>query len=244
MRPWYYVLQIILGIYSLSFIAYLVLLQNATVTHSYDTPNNQGILWSDRYNSLYWAALFFSSMRGFVVLIVSSMTLYRNITCGGAPGCTIFWTTLLFGIVMLDLIGFAILGSFYSRCNMTGQHGNPCNSKLLCCVPEIFNDPSNMCGSNVGCPVPLSIEPDVDFIWLFWTSFGFNIVNLMLMGVPLAMWSWGMEEAASGPSPCDGPDAAQIGTDEEEEEEQKYTVASLKSRLRPKTIGRAARKVQ
>jgi hypothetical protein len=189
----YYVVQVVLIVYGLGWIASLPLIQNAYVEHTYFKANNNGVLYSDRYRSMYWLSLVLSCVRPLVFLCMCFLLLFRSTTCCRQKysGCTGFWISLLLVFVLLDLVSFAILGSFYSTCNGPGQLGNPCNALDWCCVPNIFNVPGNLC-ANTGPCNPLrtfeDLKVSVDFLWLFFVSFGFILADLFFLLLPIGLW--------------------------------------------------------
>ncbi len=190
---WYYVMHIMLIIYGLGYIASLVLVQNVTLEHTYFKANVNGILHSERFVSLYWIAVLFSCMRLFVFITVCCLMLYRNSTCCGAKpgGCSVFWIIVLVALILADVMGFAILSSFYTRCNGVGQAGNPCNDLKWCCDPAIFGDASNLCSITAACTPALTLadmSANLDFIWLYSVSAGFIAFDLFFLMLPLALW--------------------------------------------------------
>lgn len=189
---YYYALHVLLIVYGLGFILSLQFVQNATVTHTYFRGSTFGTLFSLRYASMYWFSLFFSCMRIFIFLCMCCMLLFRNTMIGKSGfGCTIFWVILLLCFVILDIMGFAMLGTYYSRCNGIGQVDNPCNDLRWCCVNEIFTDSANFCYNTAGCtPAVLlsDLHPNPDFLWLFWTSVFFIAFDLVFLLIPVGIW--------------------------------------------------------
>lgn len=190
---WYYTIHVMLIIYGLGYMASLVLIQNATIENTYFKANNNGVLYSDRFNSLYWIALLFACIRLFIFVSVCSLILYRNSTCCGAKpgGCSIFWLIILVVLLLADLLGFAILSSFYTRCNQIGQVGNPCNDLKWCCVPTIFSDASSLCSITAPCASAVTfsdLQSNMDFTWLYAASTAFVAFDLFFLLLPVGVW--------------------------------------------------------
>lgn len=180
------ILILLLFLYGMLYIASLVLLQNATVHHTYTAGASS--LISDRYVTLYWFALFLGASRILVVMSGYSLLLYQHILCGSerrVPVCRIFWSTILVGLVVLDLLSFAILSNDYTQCNKVGQLGNPCNDMAYCCVPEIYSDSQHLCPNTQNCTgIEVDFQhlrPDDSFIWLFCTYVLFNALNVIIL---------------------------------------------------------------
>jgi hypothetical protein len=191
--PWYYVLNVLLCVYGLGFIASLVLLTNAYVPHTYTAGTTYGTLYSGRFVSGYWIALMFCALRVFIPIIVANLLLYRETYCCKTPGsgCIIFWVIFLVILVMMDLMGFTLLAGYYNKCNGIGAVDNPCNDKRWCCAPEIYSDVGNLCHNTIGCSPAVALtdmRPNADFLWLFWTGFAFIIGDLIFLIAPLALW--------------------------------------------------------
>jgi len=197
---WYWVLHVMLVIYALGYLASLAISLNTVVPHTYFKANQNGVLYSDRYNSAYWLATFFSAFRLFVFLVLCSMILYRNTRCCGRyGGCTVFWIVLLVGLVLLELFNFTILTNFFVKCNGVDQVDNPCNDLLWCCVPSVFANPSNLCSNTIACapltgsgaPTPTSLDqlkPNTDFIWMFSVSTVFMVFDAFFLLLPIGLW--------------------------------------------------------
>lgn len=191
--PWYYVIQIMLALYGLGYIATLVLIQNAIVPHTYFKANNNGVLYSLRYTSLYWYSLLFCAMRLFTFLVICQMLLYRKTTCCGSKGtgCSIFWMILLTGLTIVEVMNLTILGGYYSSCNGLGQVDNPCNDLLWCCAPEIYTQSGNLCSNTAACTPTIALtqlKPNVDFVWLFSTTVAFTGFDIFFLLLPIGLW--------------------------------------------------------
>ncbi len=185
-------MNIVLILYGLGYIASLVLVQNAHVPYTYFKANNNGVLYNQRYVSLYWYALFFCCMRLFVFLVVLSMLLYRKtLCCGRYAGCTVFWMAILVVLIMTELFALAIMGSYLGRCNGLGEVDNPCNDDKWCCAPEIFGDAANLCDNTAACTPAVSLaemRANVDFLWLFAVTVVFVAGDIFFLLLPLGLW--------------------------------------------------------
>lgn len=198
--PWYWVLHVMLVIYALGYLASLAISLNTVVPHTYFKANQNGVLYSDRYNSAYWLATFFSAFRLFVFLVLCSMLLYRNTRCCGQNGgCTVFWIMLLMGLVLLELFNFTILTNAFVKCNGVDQVDNPCNDLMWCCVPEVYTNPTNLCSNTIACapltgdgvPTPTSLsqlKPNTDFIWMFSVTVCFMAFDVFFLLLPIGLW--------------------------------------------------------
>lgn len=190
----YYVLQVLLCTYAAGYFCSLVLIQNAYPTHTYHKNNNNGVLYSTRYTSLYWVALMFSAMRFMVIVFVCMAILFRKTTCCGCKFncCTGIWISLLIILVAFDFLTLSILGNHYAKCNGLDQVDNPCNDKKWCCAEEIYNNPANLCSNTCTPFIPYNtLVADVDFIWLFSLTVVFCAFDLVFMLIPIGLWLYG-----------------------------------------------------
>lgn len=106
------------------------------------------------------------------VAIIICMVIYR-----GNYACSSMWFILYIVTFLMTLIGFGALLASYVHCNGQNEHGNPCNDRKYCCVPEIYANPINRCPNTLPCDPPVLVEelcPNADFLGLFW-------VNTLLM---------------------------------------------------------------
>jgi hypothetical protein len=161
---------VLLLIYGAGVVASLVLLQNATVIHTNTLGNIYGPLYSDRFVTPWWWALFFAATRVLMFMSVCSMLLYRK--TGG--WCTIIWIVPVSLFILLDLGSLIILGTYLGSCNanVPGNWNNPCNSYVYCCDVRIYSNPENHCRPTAPCPPGQAqtleqMQPNTDFIWLF-----------------------------------------------------------------------------
>lgn len=175
----YYFLQVFIHAYAISIFAYLVLVENISVTDTYlhggGTP---GEYFTLRYNSLQWYALMLATTKIFMVPFVCFMILYRK-----WYGCNILWFVLICTIVVIDGVVIMALGHSYSGCNQPGQLDNICNDNLYCCLPSINGDPSNGCPFSGVCPSKptTALSPNSDFLWLFYTNLVYMLADAAIL---------------------------------------------------------------
>jgi hypothetical protein len=169
-----------------------LVLVTAYVPHTHFQPgqlNNN--LYSERFTSLWWLALFFASMRFFFFLSMQSMFLYRNtLCCGGRyAGCTIFWMMILFGLCALDTIALVININYLATCNGIHAVGNPCNDPAWCCRAEVHANSANHCPNTLTCPGGgPPIEPDKLFLAIFALNVLFVVLELYFILLPMMLW--------------------------------------------------------
>ncbi|MBX9636967.1 MAG: hypothetical protein K2Q45_05390 [Nitrosomonas sp.] len=190
-KPIYYVLQVLLVLYCAGYIASLTLVQNMDVPHTYNKGNADGILYSNRYISLYWFVGMFSGLRIFVPIFVCLSILFRKTTCCGSNTffCSSMWLVLLVIVLLFDFVSLSVLGNFYAKCNGLDQVDNPCNDKKWCFTQEIYSNPANLCGNTCNPFFPYaSLVADVDFVWLFSVTVAFCGIDLVFLFIPVASW--------------------------------------------------------
>jgi hypothetical protein len=216
-QPYYYVLHVALIVYALSFVAFLVLIENATVPHTFHHANQHGVLYSERSASRYWFALLVGTMRLWIFLVVCTMLLYRKTYCTSRktgrryPCCSVTWSVVLVVLVALELAGLAVLGSYLSHCNGadSSQAENPCNDLRRCCANEVWTNPQNACPNTIACVVVLSLDQlgkNEDFLWLFATTVCFVAFDMLFLFMPLGLWL----------APRDGGSGKQKESDDED----------------------------
>lgn len=191
----YYIFQVLLVLYIVGFLGHLVLVQNATVPHTYNYQNNPGVLYSERFSSSYWFALMFSCMRIFLFITVCSLITYRKTQCvcgkPGNKGCSLFWTFMLVVFITFEVIVVALTGSFFKGCNVPGNANNPCNDLRYCHVPEVYNNQESGCTYQTpwNPPVMLSeLRYNVDYLWLFSSGVVFLAADLVFLLFPVILW--------------------------------------------------------
>jgi len=180
--PWYYVLNVAKLIYAACFIAFTIVLQNATVPMTVTAPGQPwGTYFSLVYKSLYWLVLFLSCWRIMMYVNVEFMILYRK-----TRACSVIWFVGLMIITLIDLLIVVGAGQMYGNCNLPGQTFNPCNAPDRCCVPEIYQVAQNGCANMIACqpqfPTLLSqLRPNADFMWFFYVSIGFLLADVLFV---------------------------------------------------------------
>lgn len=207
----YYLLIIGTLLYAACFIAFLVLIQNANVTNTVLAPNYPwGEYVSLLYASAYWLALFLSCWRILLVPSIQFLILFRK-----TRWCSIMWLVIIFLITLIDLLVIVSLGKLYGACNGVGQQFNPCNDPNYCCASEIYSQPNSGCTNTIACPAsfPSSISglyANVDFVWLFFTSLGFLVGDLIFLIYFMSMFyvSPSVEDEENDPLPRNDDEAA------------------------------------
>jgi hypothetical protein len=184
----YYVTNVALLVYGLGVIASLTLLNNATVLYTYTLGNNYGTLYSDRFVTQWWWALFFNGTRVAHFLCVCSMLLFRKT----AKWCNVAWWILMAFLFMLDVAALFMLSGYLGTCNgdSPGNWNNPCNSYNWCCDPRIYSRPENHCRPTSACPVGQAqtleaMLPNADFLWLFVLNIVSVIFHLYFLALPM-----------------------------------------------------------
>ena len=175
------ILQIIVWLYVAGSIAYLVLIMNTTIRHTYLTPATMpGTLVSDRWNTFLWVFLFLSVVAHVgMPFVLDQLTLWRK-----SGGCSIFWAIFLILFVMISAIVVAVLGVYAGTCNGQNQNGNICNDLQWCCAPEIYSNPANLCPNTGMCTPPKTLtelSSNVDFRWLLAVSIVFLVFDVGLL---------------------------------------------------------------
>jgi cell division protein FtsB len=190
---WLYYMTVVLQVlFAAGFIFGVgLVLVTAQVTHTHfhpGQPNNN--LYSERYTSLWWMALYFASMRFLFFLAMQSMFLYRNtVCCGNGQGCSIFWMMLLFGLCALDVIALAINSNFLATCNGKNAVGNPCNDPAWCCRPEVHSQSTNRCPNTLTCPGGgPSLQAEKLFLGIFALNVVYVTLELYFILLPLISW--------------------------------------------------------
>jgi len=171
--------------------AQMVLVMNNTTPHTYFKVFPGGTLFSERYITTRWVFLMLALLRILVPITVLSMVLYRR-----SFGCTVVWMVALVLLVIVDTLVLVALGIDYGGCNGQNQFGNLCNSidPEWCCVPEIFSNPLNMCPNSLDCTPAVALVdlgPRSDFVWLFYVTLAFVVLDYILLLVPLWLWLGG-----------------------------------------------------
>ena len=146
-----------------------------------------GTLTSDRYD-LYWFAYFFST----IAIIAVPFTILMMIVYRESYGCNVGWTVTLVILMLLQVFTMFVLFGAMVQCNHDGQVGNPCNSKLWCCVPAIVSVLANECPNFAPCPggpfTRAELGMDSDFLWVFWINLWVLAVNIIY--IIMIAWYW------------------------------------------------------
>lgn len=184
----YYFLQFAVWIYVLAYVAHMVLILNTSVTHTYFKTLPGGTLFSERYATARWIFLMLGALRILVPIAVLSIILYRLHT-----NCMLWWIFVLALLVITDTLVLISLGTDFGDCNGQNQFGNLCNSVTppWCCAPSIFGNPGNMCPNSAGCTPAVTVAdlaPNSNFLWLFYATVGFVVLDLILLLLPIGLW--------------------------------------------------------
>jgi hypothetical protein len=194
-NAWYWVIQVIWVIYMMGIPCYIVLILNTEVVDTLfriDLP--YGTYFSMRYTSFWWVVMFMSGFKLFTAIIWPLATLFRL-----SKGCSIMWLVFMFLFFSSGVFVFIGQSVIFGKCNQNGQVDNPCNSRTWCCVPEIYMNAENLCNQGpypcpcpdditnvLNCPVyPTSISqlnPDVDFLWIYFVNLFYTIVDAGMFG--------------------------------------------------------------
>lgn len=192
-NAWYYILQIVHGIYFLAIIPYFILILNAIgapINWSVDLPG--GVEESLRYSSVQWAVYMLSGFKILMVFILPLAVTWRR-----SRLFSLFFYGFILLLVLVDAFVFVGLVRLWGTCNDQGQRNNPCNDLLWGCAVEIYSNPSNKVGAGPcicpplpdPCPVfPTTIgelRPNADFLWYFFV----NLIFMLLDGFILAFFS-------------------------------------------------------
>lgn len=173
---WYWATQVILTLYGAGAIAYTVLVQNNSVTNTFFHALPFGTYYTLQYTSFLWIAYMLGTMRLLMYIILSLAILYRR-----SRACGSFWYVFVALIALADMITIVGLSPQYTNCNLPGQPDNPCNDVNYCCAPDVFNNAASLClftGLCSGVTNPISLRPNPIFLWTFYSSLAFLIVDL------------------------------------------------------------------
>lgn len=179
---WYYVIQVVLIIYGVTFFGFLVLVQNANVPNTVFAANSAwGVYFSLLYNSVYWLMLILSVVRSLMFPVVYFIVMWRK-----SRACNIFWFVLIVVITVNDLLVVVGTGHLYGNCNLQGQTYNACNDKRWCCVTAIYSNPENGCVNSIACPPSFPTQlgelyADTDFMWFFVLNIVFFLLDVLIM---------------------------------------------------------------
>lgn len=138
--PWYYVIQVFTIMYALSTLANLVLVLNMHVTETAFPGTTVGEYYTHRYSGLEWWALFFCGAHVLMFPLILMMITFRR-----SHGCSVFWFSLIFMLVVGDAYSFIVLTGSFIRCNQVDQRDNLCNDARWCCAPDVNGEAANAC---------------------------------------------------------------------------------------------------
>lgn len=168
-----------------------IFINNVQIEHTYvKHPSTPGTLTSDRYN-LYWVAYFLTIVVAvFFPVVLMLMILFRE-----TYGCNVFNTVVFVIAFSAHLFAVIVLLTAYVQANkVESDPNNPANSKLWCCLHEIYSNPINDCPNVTPCigpnvPASLSeLQIDPDFLWIFWLNVYFLVLHVVFGGVIASYW--------------------------------------------------------
>ena len=227
----YYFLQVVMWLYIVGAIAYLVLIANVNIRHTYQLPNTMpGQLYSDRYSSMTWIFLMLSVIGNLsVAFLVPMLVLWRK-----DRGCSILW--MVFFVIFTLFSGFTVtvLGAQYGSCNKQNQNGNICNDYDWCCAVEIYSNPANLCPNTGPCLLagqPSSVaelSSNVDFRWLFAVSIVFMLFDLLFFILITTLW-FGNSSKIKFPTTTQLEEVVDYQEDGEEEEEEMIPMKDIEN---------------
>jgi len=191
--PWYVVIQVFMILYALCTLAYGVLIFNTRVTNTYFPGTQINVYYTQRYVSIEWYALLFAAAHLLMYPMVMMMITYR-----ASHGCSVFWMIIISLLCVMSCYIVLALGRDYASCNNPSgdQRDNLCNDLRWCCAPEVNQNAANACPfmSLTGCadfPAITSVQslnPNVDFLWLFWTNFVYLIADILIVAFFVGMF--------------------------------------------------------
>ena len=192
----YYFLQVVMWFYIAGAIAYLVLIANVNIRHTYQVPPSlPGTLVSDRYGTFTWIFLMLSVIGNlFIAVLVPMLVLWRK-----DRGCTILWMVFLVIFTLLSVFTVVVLGGLWGSCNAQNQNGNICNDLEYCCAVEIYSNPANGCSNTGPCMLPnqpssiSQLRSNVDFRWLFAVSIVFMLFDITFFILLTILWFGGSD---------------------------------------------------
>lgn len=191
--------MVLAGIMIFGFVAYLIQYLNLNITHTVlIPPGTPGILRSLRYTFRYWL-IFLDVTQGLLLFaaLATSMFSGKNRFCSG------FWFVFFIIMVIAFIIFFVVLAREATNCNGPDEAGNICNHPLRCCDPAFNGNPASGCPGPTTCNdvvpkfpgivPPITIEKlgwSPDFVWLFWTTLTFVVLDVVLLVVVFCVTSW------------------------------------------------------
>lgn len=193
--------------YGAAALAYLVVIQNSYPVESYFRVLPYGsVAFSLRYASFQWALTLLATFKLLMFPVMCTALLYRR-----KRECVTAWTVVVILLACVDLVTVIGLGRFYGACNESGQVDNPCNDRRWCCHASIYSVTSNLCPRSTPCTPPVTrLDPDADFLWAFYLSLLFALLDGALI------FSFAALPNREEPRPSED-----IGGDDEEEQPAK-----------------------
>lgn len=182
-NPWYFVVQVCIYVFAAGLIADLVQVMNLSVPYA------------DRFKSLHWVLLMLSTVKYLMPIFVMLAILFRR-----QLGCSIFWFILILMVWVVSVFVVIGWGRYYGAANRRGEKGNPFNSNLWCCVPEIYTIDAHECpNTNRACipspqgdgyttlPVTLGdLSVSRDYAARFWVDFVYMLYHTAIV----AFFAW------------------------------------------------------
>ena len=193
------VLLVLAGFMMFGFLAYLIQYMNLNVIHTVQKPpGTPGILTSYRYDFRYWI-LFLGSTQGLLLFaaLAASMFSGKNRFCSG------LWFIVFIVLLIAYIVFFVALAREATNCNDPDEARNICNHPLRCCDPAINGIPASGCDGLTTCDDVVSEFPSIvppitldklgwsdDFVWLFWTTLVFVILDVTLLVILYIITVW------------------------------------------------------
>lgn len=193
------VLIVLCGAMIFGFLAYLIQPLNLNITHTVMIPAGApGTLTSERYTFRYWLIFLFAT-QGLLIFtaLAASMFSGKNKCLSG------FWFVFFVITLTLYVIYFVVLSRDAANCNGSDEANNICNHPLRCCDPAFNGNLVSGCYGSTTCLDVVPMFPDIvppitidklgwssDFVWLFWTTFVFVILDIALFIVLYCIISW------------------------------------------------------
>lgn len=156
---------------------------------------------------------------------VMMMITYRR-----SNGCSIFWFSLIFTLMVMSSYTVITLGRDYRYCNSVAgdQRDNLCNDKRWCCAPEVNINEAHGCpfAGGVTCAdVPEiasvnDLSPDTDFLWLFWPNVIYLFADIAIVLFFLGVFCVAPFPSGKKQRRIISPSAPPLDSEEQEDEER------------------------
>ena len=192
-------LLVLSGIMIFGFVVYLIQYLNLSVQHTVLLPPGlPGALMSMRYTFRYWL-IFLAATQALLLFAALATSLFsgKNGFCSG------FWFVVLVLLMVAFIVFFVFLAREATNCNGLDEDHNICNHPLRCCDPTVNNNPASGCPGPTTCnnvvPEFPSITPPItidklgwgsDFVWLFWTTLIFVVLDVVILIVIGCVTMW------------------------------------------------------